>query len=81
MAAPDPPAAREDPERSAAPTPRRGVDGRCDPLPREGDRCGEGDGYCVISWGSPGGHSTALWCREGRWEIEHERNLPAETSS
>jgi len=47
----------------------------CHPLPREGDTC-EGHGYCVISWGSPGGWSSALWCRGGRWEIENERNEP-----
>lgn len=41
---------------------------------REGQPC-EGSGYCVISWGEPGGWSSALWCRDGRWEIENERNL------
>ena len=52
--------------------------GRCDPLPKQGEACGERDGWCIVDWGEPGGHSTALWCREGRWEIESEVNLPAD---
>ena len=76
------PAAPE-PVVPAAPEPgpasvRRGVDGRCEPEPRRGTPCLAGDGYCVLSWGEPGGHSTALWCREGRWQIEEEVNLPAD---
>lgn len=65
------------PPPGSAPAPVAGaaVD-RCEPMPKEGEDCAEGDGYCVISWGSPGGHSTALWCRDGRWQVEHERNLP-----
>lgn len=51
--------------------------GRCEPEPRAGQACVAGDGFCVQSWGERGGHSTALWCREGRWEIEEEVNLPA----
>ena len=51
--------------------------GRCEPEPRAGQACVAGDGFCVQSWGEPGGHSTALWCRGGRWEIEEEVNLPA----
>ena len=47
----------------------------CDPLPQEGSVC-EGHGYCVVDWGSPGGQSTALWCRGGRWVLEREANLP-----
>jgi hypothetical protein len=43
-------------------------------MPRQGDPCDE-HGYCVLSWGEPGGHSSALWCREGRWSIEEEVNL------
>lgn len=66
-----------DPEPGPASV-RRGVDGRCEPEPRRGAPCLAGDGYCVLSWGEPGGHSTALWCREGRWQIEEEVNLPAD---
>ena len=51
-------------------------DGRCEPMPKAGDPCRAGDGYCVLSWGEPGGYSEALWCREGRWQLEQERNLP-----
>jgi hypothetical protein len=58
------------------PTAAVGSSGRCDPMPREGESCSEGDGFCVISWGSPGGYSSALWCRDGRWIIENESNLP-----
>ena len=47
----------------------------CDPMPREGDPCKPGDGYCVISWGEPGGWSAALWCRDGAWVHETEVNL------
>ena len=54
----------------------RGADGRCDPMPRQGDPCGAGDSYCVIDWGRPGGSSAALWCRGGRWVYEEEANLP-----
>jgi hypothetical protein len=72
-----------EPGTPAAPEPgptsvRRGVDGRCEPEPRQGTPCRAGDGYCVLSWGEPGGHSTALWCREGRWQLESEVNLPAD---
>ncbi len=52
------------------------TDNRCEPLPNEGARCGKRDGYCVLSWGQPGGSSAALWCRDGRWTLEEERNLP-----
>lgn len=58
------------------PAQQRGVDGRCEPTPRSGAPCREGDGYCVLSWGEPGGHSEALWCRGGRWVLEQEVNLP-----
>jgi hypothetical protein len=48
----------------------------CDPLPRVGEACdGARDSYCVVDWGEPGGWSTALWCRKGKWEIENEVNL------
>lgn len=47
----------------------------CDPLPKQGDPCDGSQGYCVVDWGEPGGWSTALWCRDGKWEIENERNL------
>ena len=50
----------------------------CTPLPREEEPCHEPHKFCVVDWGSPGGHSTALWCRDGKWEIEHEANLPDE---
>jgi hypothetical protein len=49
--------------------------GRCEPMPRKDAPCVEGEGFCVISWGEPGGWSSALWCREGRWTMEDERNL------
>ncbi|MDC0719137.1 hypothetical protein [Nannocystis bainbridge] len=58
------------------PAQQRGVDGRCEPTPKSGAPCREGDGYCVLSWGEPGGHSEALWCRGGRWVLEQEVNLP-----
>mgnify|MGYP004351442065 CR=1 FL=1 len=48
----------------------------CDPLPAVGDPCPADAGYCVESWGEPGGHSSALWCRDGRWERELEANEP-----
>ena len=48
---------------------------RCEPLPREGDACEE-SGFCVLTWGEPGGHSSALWCRDGYWVVEEELNLP-----
>jgi hypothetical protein len=50
--------------------------GRCQPVPREHSPCNSSDGYCVLSWGKPGGYSSALFCRDGRWVIENERNLP-----
>ncbi|HEY4175725.1 MAG TPA: hypothetical protein VGM90_02775 [Kofleriaceae bacterium] len=51
------------------------ADGTCAPEPREGQPCARGESYCVLSWGSPGGASSALWCRGGRWILEEERNL------
>jgi hypothetical protein len=48
----------------------------CVPLPNEGDACPESAGFCVESWGEPGGFSTALWCRDGKWQREEEVNLP-----
>lgn len=48
----------------------------CDPLPKEGTPCTPPDTYCVESWGQPGGYSSALWCRGGRWTREEEHNLP-----
>lgn len=59
-------------------TTTRGDDGRCTPEPREGDACAADDGWCVLSWGEPGGWSEALWCRDGRWVLEREANLPPE---
>lgn len=61
---------------SPATTTRQVAGGGCDPMPKEGAPCSEDDGYCVESWGTPGGHSSALWCRGGRWEREEEANLP-----
>jgi len=75
--APEPVTPAAAPE-AAATSVRRGGDGRCEPEPRAGTPCQAGDGYCVLSWGEPGGHSTALWCREGRWQLEEEVNLPAD---
>jgi hypothetical protein len=49
-------------------------DGRCQPMPREHTACAEGEGYCVVTWGSRGGWSSAFWCRGGRWELENEMN-------
>ncbi|WAS98022.1 hypothetical protein [Nannocystis punicea] len=62
-------------ERAEPPKLRRSVDGRCEPMPKGGDPCRADDGYCVLSWGEPGGYSEALWCRDGRWALEQERNL------
>jgi hypothetical protein len=77
------------PEPAADPTPaatpaaaapataiHRTDDGRCTPMPKVGDTCQAGDGWCVESWGEPGGHSSALWCRGGTWQREEEVNLP-----
>lgn len=64
------------PNGEELPPQQRGADGRCEPMPKTGDPCRAGDGYCVLSWGEPGGYSEALWCREGRWQLEQERNLP-----
>lgn len=49
---------------------------RCTPLPKVGAPCKAGSGVCVESWGTPGGRSSALWCRDGRWQREEEDNLP-----
>lgn len=75
---------KHDATMTSAPTPAppptssimRSSDGRCTPVPIEGTPCARGDSWCVLSWGSPGGHSSTLWCRDGRWEREEERNLP-----
>jgi pimeloyl-ACP methyl ester carboxylesterase len=48
----------------------------CTPLPKVGEPCKAGSGACVESWGTPGGRSSALWCRDGRWRREEEDNLP-----
>jgi hypothetical protein len=47
----------------------------CQPLPHVGDPCSESELRCVISWGSPGGFSAELYCRDGRWTYEEESNL------
>ena len=73
-----PPSAAKAEPAATTPTTTRTSDGRCEPMPKESAPCTEGDSYCVESWGSPDGHSSALWCREGRWEREQERNLPAD---
>lgn len=67
----------ETPPTATAPaTIQRTDDGRCTPMPKVGDACRAGDGWCVESWGEPGGHSSALWCRDGTWQREQEVNLP-----
>ena len=43
-----------------------------------GDPCTVGQDCCLESWGEPGGHSSALWCRLGVWRREQEVNLPDE---
>ena len=47
----------------------------CKPLPKAGQACRKTDTYCVISWGKPGGWSQALWCTNGKWVLQKERNL------
>lgn len=47
-------------------------------MPEVDTPCGEDDSWCVESWGEPGGFSSALWCRDGRWVREEEANLPAD---
>ena len=47
----------------------------CDPLPSPGTPCEHEHGYCVITMGEPCGYSSAIWCRDGVWEIEEEVNL------
>lgn len=84
---PDPATAPAAPPAAAPPTAtqttatppttiQRTDDGRCTPMPKVGDACRDGDGWCVESWGEPGGHSSALWCRDGTWQREQEVNLP-----
>ncbi len=63
-----------DPAKSSTP-PNVSRDGKCDPIPKEGSACRQSDGYCILSWGQPGGWSSALWCTDGRWRIEEEKNL------
>jgi len=68
-----------EPQKADAKTPARTTtqtgDGTCDPVPHAGDPCGKRDSFCVLSWGEPGGFSSALWCRDGKWQIEEEVNL------
>jgi hypothetical protein len=47
----------------------------CEPMPVQGTECSPDHVYCVIDWGEPCGHSTALWCVDGTWKIEEEANL------
>jgi hypothetical protein len=75
-AAPRNPAQPESPSAHTSARAER-TGNNCSPFPREGTPCGPGDSYCVITWGEPGGWSAALWCRNGRWELEEERNLPS----
>ncbi len=63
------------PSPSRPPSIQRVEHGRCEPMPRAHTPCQSGDGPCVLSWGQPQGWSSALWCRDGRWVIENERNL------
>lgn len=58
-----------------APAIERTDAGVCTPMPKQGDPCRPGDAWCVESWGEPGGHSSALWCRDGTWQREQEVNL------
>ncbi|NOU26805.1 MAG: hypothetical protein HOO96_02770 [Polyangiaceae bacterium] len=72
---------RPAPSASTAPTAtvapmQRTSDGHCTPEPRPGTPCTAGESWCVLDWGKPGGHSSALWCRGGVWHIEEEVNLP-----
>ncbi|MBL0216570.1 MAG: hypothetical protein IPQ07_22140 [Myxococcales bacterium] len=62
----------------AGTTTTRSDDGKCTPLPIAGTPCGVKDSWCVVSWGKPGGASTALWCRDAHWQLEQETNLPAD---
>ena len=62
------------PLRAPAPTTRDGA-GKCTPQPQAGEACSPSDSWCVVSWGSPGGSSSALWCRDGKWVMEEEQNL------
>jgi hypothetical protein len=64
------------PSSQPASKPATSTKTRCEPMPKEGEPCGAGDSYCVISWGKPGGRSAALWCRDGKWVYEEEVNLP-----
>jgi hypothetical protein len=61
---------------SPGPDSRPRQDVRCDPLPREDTPCTQEHAVCVITHGRPGGWSSALWCRGGKWVIEDERNIP-----
>lgn len=69
--APDPVEPTEDEQADAEPE-----SDSCDPEPLLGQPCEHEASFCVIDWGEPGGHSTAMWCRGGRWEREQEMNLP-----
>ena len=74
----DPEPAKQEPAAAPPSKTVRDGSGRCDPEPKVGEPCGDGDSWCVLSWGEPGGWSSALWCRDGRWEREEEVNLPEE---
>lgn len=73
-ATPIEPAAPLEPAAPAETAPETPSPDRCASA-KEGEPCTDGDA-CVLDWGEPGGHSSALWCRDGRWELELERNLP-----
>ncbi len=63
-------------ETSGGDVVEEGIDGdACPEDLKEGDPCGPRDGWCVLDWGQPCGYSQALWCREGKWELEQEANL------
>ena len=64
------------PRPSPSPDSRLRQEVRCDPLPREDTPCPQEHAVCVISQGMPGGWTSAMWCRGGKWVIENERNLP-----
>ena len=72
----DPPPTQSPRIEQPSSTPAIPDDGfHCDPLPQPGEPCDPDQGYCVIDWGEPCGWSEALWCVDGKWVIEQEKNL------
>ena len=68
------PASPDDEPGADAGSPQGEYDAATCAAAREEEPC-EGHGYCVLDWGEPGGWSEALWCEDGRWRLEQERNL------